>query len=210
MNSAVTATPHAGLRRERIDHAWKETLYLLLDLAVGVAGFTVIVTGMSLGLGLLITLIGIPIIAVTLLLARWAGRAELARARALLDLDLPAPGPLPREEGVLARIFAPIRDATAWKAAAYFVLMLPAGIATFTIAVTWWAASLAMLTLPAWAWALPHNGPNLGNGYYWSHVWQLALSTLAGVLLTLAAPYVMHWTTYIDRGLLRLLRRSGE
>ena len=210
MNSAVTASPHAALRRGRLDRAWKETLYLLLDLAVGVIGFTVVVTGLSLGLGLLITLIGIPIIAATLLLVRWAGRVELARASVLLEEDLPGPGPLPRGESLLGRLFAPIRDAAAWKAAAYFVLMLPAGIVTFTIAVTWWATALGMLTLPAWAWALPHNGPEIGNGYYWSHVWQLALSCVAGFLLTLAAPRVMHWTTYIDRGLLRLLRRSGE
>jgi len=189
---------------------WKETLYLLLDLPVGVVGFTLVVTGLSLSLGLLITLIGIPLLAATLLLARLAGGAERARAGALLECELPAPAPLPRRETALARLFAPIRDAAAWRATAYFALMLPVGIVTFTVAVTWWAAALGLLTLPAWAWALPHHGPAIGDSYHWTHPWQLALSSLAGLLLTLAAAPVIHGVTFLDRGLLTLLRRSGS
>jgi Putative sensor len=188
---------------------WKETLYLLLDLPVGVVGFTLVVTGLSLALGLLITLLGIPVLAATLLLARVAGRAERARARALLECKLLAPGPLPRQETVLARVFAPIRDGSAWRATAYFALMLPTGIVTFTVAVTWWATALWLLTLPAWAWALPHGGPKITDTYYWSHPWQLALSFVAGLLLTLAAAPVIHAVTFLDRGLLTLLRRSA-
>src|SRR5262249_28255774 len=44
---------------------WLETAYLLVDLPVGIVGFTVVVTGLSLGLGMLITLIGIPILTLT-------------------------------------------------------------------------------------------------------------------------------------------------
>src|SRR5262249_39001935 len=49
---------------------WLETAYLLVDLPVGIVGFTVVVTGLSLGLGMLITLIGIPILTLTLLACR--------------------------------------------------------------------------------------------------------------------------------------------
>jgi len=66
---------------------------------------------------------------------------------------------------MLARVFAPIRDGSAWRATAYFALMLPTGIVTFTVAVTWWAAALWLLTLPAWAWALPHGGPKITDTY---------------------------------------------
>ena len=197
-----------GLLRVRV---WKETLYLLLDLPVGVVGFTLVVTGLSLALGLLITLIGIPLGAATLLLARLAGRPERARARALLECDIPPPGPLRQEETLLRRVFAPIRDGAAWRATAYFALMLPVGIVTFTVAVAWWATSLFLLTLPAWAWALPHNGPAVGeSSYYWSHPWQLALSSVVGLLLTLAAPAIIHGTSFLDRGVLKLLGRRGD
>jgi Putative sensor len=187
---------------------WKETLYLLLDLPIGVAGFTFVVTGLSLGVSLLITLVGVPLLAATLVLARLAGRAELARSRALLDYELVAPEPLPRRKTVLTRLWAPIRDGSAWRSTAYFALMLPVGIATFTIAVTWWGATLFLVTLPTWAWALPHGGPLITHGYYWSQGWQLALSFVAGLALALATPAVIHAATYLDRGLLALLGRS--
>ena len=58
---------------------WEETLYLLLDLPVGVAGFTLAVTGLAGAAGLLITFLGLPLLTATLLLARLAGRGELAR-----------------------------------------------------------------------------------------------------------------------------------
>jgi hypothetical protein len=207
------ALPHvardAGARRERIRaRVWKEPLHLLLDLPVGVVGFTFVVTGLALGVGLAITLLGIPVLAGTLVVVRRARAAELARARALLGCDRAPPAlPAPPQDR-LARLLAPIRDASAWKAAAYFTLMLPVGVVTFTVTVAWWGTALALSTLPAWAWALPHNGPAIGDGYHWSHPWQLALSTLAGLLMVVAAPAVIHGVSLLDRALLRLLGGS--
>ena len=37
---------------------WKETIHLLLNLPIGIATFTIVVTGFALGFGLIITLIG--------------------------------------------------------------------------------------------------------------------------------------------------------
>jgi hypothetical protein len=183
-----------SLTRNRV---FNETLYLLLDLPIGVAGFTAVVTALAVALSMSITLVGIPLLTATLLAARYAGRAERARARALLGYELPAPQPLPREKTVLTRLFAPIRNGAAWRATTYFALMLPAGIVTFTVAVTWWATSLALLTSPAWGWTQEH----------WNRPYQLALSAIAGLGMTLAAPAVMHGLTALDRRLLRLLGR---
>ena len=189
---------------------WKETLHLLLDLPVGIAGFTLVLTGLATAAGLLVTFLGIPLLTATLLLSRLAGRGELARARVLLGVDLPPPRPLPRQRGGLARLFAPIRDGAAWRSALYFLLMLPVGVVTFTVALTWWATSLGALTLPAWAWSVnrPHGGPQLWDGHYLHRPWQLALSSAAGLVLLLLAPAVVHGLSFLDRGLLRLLRRS--
>ena len=183
-----------SLARTRV---WNETLYLLLDLPVGIAGFTAVVTALAVALSLSITLVGIPLLTATLVLARYAGRAERARARALLGYELAAPRPLPRERTVLTRLFAPIRNGAAWRATTYFALMLPVGIATFTVAVTWWATSLALLTSPAWAWTQEH----------WNRPYQLVISAVVGLGMTLAAPAVMHGLTAVDRRLLQLLAR---
>ena len=181
---------------------WRETAYLLLDLPVGVAGFTFVVTGLSLGAGLLITLVGIPILVLTLLGCRGAAWLELRRAR-LLSLDLPDPPPLDRTGSFLRRASRPLVDGVGWRAAAYFVLMLPVGIVTFTVAITIWATALGLLTLPAWAWSVPHGGPEFGNAYYWNKPWQLALGVLAGAILTLLAPWAVRALAACDRGLVR-------
>jgi signal transduction histidine kinase len=181
---------------------WFETAYLLLDLPVGVIGFTVVVTGLSLGLGLLITLIGIPILTLTVLACRVAIGPELYRAR-LLGLRLPPPPRVDSSGSFLRRLVRPLGDAAGWRAAAYFVLMLPVGIATFTIAVTWWATALGLLTLPAYAWSVPHGGPQIGHSTYWNEPWQLALAALAGAVLTLIAPWVIRGLAAVDRGMVR-------
>jgi signal transduction histidine kinase len=74
---------------------------------------------------------------------------------------------------------------------------------TFTIAVTWWATALGMLTLPVWAWSVPHGGPQFGEHYYWHKPWQLALSSVAGLVLTLIAPWVIRGLATLDRGMVR-------
>src|SRR3954470_10400561 len=118
--------------------AAKETLHLLLDLPVGIAGFTIAVTGLATSAGLLVTFLGVPLLAGTLLLARLGAQAERFRARVLLDLDVPAPHPLVWPAGALGRVLAPFRDGASWRATLYFLLMLPVGIATFSVALGWW------------------------------------------------------------------------
>src|SRR6516165_2284112 len=98
---------------------WLETAYLLLDLVVGVAGFT---------------LVGIPILVLTLLGCRGAAWLERRRAR-ILGLDLPDPPPLDSSGSFLRRASRPLVDGIAWRSAAYLVLMLPVGIVTFTVVV---------------------------------------------------------------------------
>ncbi|HEX6762599.1 MAG TPA: sensor histidine kinase [Gaiellaceae bacterium] len=186
---------------------WRETAYLLVDLPVGIAGFTFVVTGLSLGLGLLITLVGLPVLAATLLGCRGAAWLERERAR-LLGLSLPDPPPRDRTGSWLRRLVRPLGDGVAWRGAVYLVLMLPVGVAAFTITVTFWSLALGLLTLPAWAWSLPH-GAQLGPSYYWNQPWQLALASVAGAVLTLLAPWVVRGVAWANGGLVRgLLGRS--
>ena len=52
--------------------------YLVLGLPLGVAGFTLAVTGLALSAGLMITLAGIPVLVVTLLVAARRSRRRSA------------------------------------------------------------------------------------------------------------------------------------
>ena len=183
---------------------WRETLYLLLDLVVGVVGFTFVVTGLSLGAGLLITLVGIPILGLTVLGCRGAAWLERRRAR-LLDLELPDPPPLDRSGSFLRRASRPLVDGVGWRAALYLLLMLPVGIVTFTVAVTVWSTALGLLALPVYAWSLPHGGPQFGDSYYWNKPWQIAVAAVAGAVLILIAPWIVRGLAAADRAFVRAL-----
>src|ERR671918_2679217 len=70
---------------------WKETIHLLLNMPIGIATFTIIITGLAVGFGLLITLIGIPILFALLYVSRAMGTIERVRAALLLDADVRSP-----------------------------------------------------------------------------------------------------------------------
>src|SRR4051794_29645535 len=73
-----------------IDRAGRDLIYLLSGLPLGILTFTVAITGLSLALGLAITLAGIPILLATLYAGRWM--ADLERRRAAWALEVPIQG----------------------------------------------------------------------------------------------------------------------
>src|SRR5262245_30370269 len=135
---------------------WQETIHLLLNMPVGIATFTIIVTGFATGLGLLITLIGIPILIAMLYVSRAMGWFERGRAKLLLDLDVPSPyRPEPARDTWWRPFLSKVTDPATWTEIVYHLLLLPIGVLTFTLAFTFWVLGLSLLFLPVYAWALP-------------------------------------------------------
>jgi Putative sensor len=134
----------------------RDFTYLVLGLPLGIAAFTIAVTGFSLAAGLLITLAGIPVLVVTLLAVR--ALAALERKRAGWVLAAPVRGRERRLTGSpWERTKAIVRDPASWRDALWSLVLLPVGIAGFTVAVSLWSVALGFLTSPAWYWALPSD-----------------------------------------------------
>ncbi|MYS40929.1 sensor histidine kinase, partial [Streptomyces sp. SID5998] len=74
----------AGLRAPFEGRSWRELAYVLLSLPMGILLFVYAVTMASLGAGLLVTFLGIPVLAGALAGCRLLGVVERARARGLL------------------------------------------------------------------------------------------------------------------------------
>jgi len=109
--------------------------YLLSSLPLALAGFVLVVTGLSLGLGLLITLLGVPVLVVTLLGTRHLAAFERERARALLGARLPRPRRrAPRPAGIWVNFVDLLADRTTWSAVALVLLWLPLSILDLTVA----------------------------------------------------------------------------
>jgi signal transduction histidine kinase len=137
---------------------WTATVYLLASMWVGLAWFVILVTGLSLGAGLLIVWVGVLVLALTLL--AWRGGAWLERrwVKAMLGVAVPAPyRPLPA--GSLwrrARVLA--GDPATWKDLAYLVLLFPLGLVWFVVTTTLWTFALGLLTAPLWYWTPSEGG----------------------------------------------------
>ncbi|HTH04787.1 MAG TPA: sensor histidine kinase [Ilumatobacteraceae bacterium] len=182
---------------------WKETLHLLIDLPLGIAWFTIIVTGIALGVGLVpLMFLGLLVLLLTLQFVRVVSAIERARAKALLDADIANPFmPLGEIQGWWSRIKAVLGDAALWKGVAYCVLALPVGIITFTVAVTFWSIALGGVTAPIWATIEAMVGSNDPHG--WAYVGLTAASFVAGLIFLVGTPWVIHGLAVMDRGLIR-------
>ncbi|MYV65305.1 sensor histidine kinase, partial [Streptomyces sp. SID2131] len=84
-SAAVPAAP----ARPRIAYGketWKEIAFLLSNLLTTLAGFVYAVVSVLLGVGLSVTVVGLPLLALGLGGARLLGRSERGRARGLLGV----------------------------------------------------------------------------------------------------------------------------
>ncbi|MFI5758324.1 sensor histidine kinase [Streptomyces sp. NPDC051569] len=119
-------------------HTWSEIAYLLSNLPFALIGFVYVVATVTTGVGLSVTVIGLPWLVAGLAGARLLGRAERARARALLGVRVDEPSPLgahtrSRPDGVLGWVWAGLKDPVAWRTMLYAFIRLPWGVLTFTI-----------------------------------------------------------------------------
>ena len=188
---------------------WRELGYALLNLPMGVLGFVWTVTMLSLGAGLLITFIGLPVLALALGGCRAIGRVERARARSLLWLDIEEPAPIrAKGRGLPARLGSRLGSGVNWRHAIYCLLLLPWGIVTFTVAVSFFTYGWGLLTYPLWMWVFPaftsRDGLQIydnGNGHSWYlHTpLDLTLSVAVGAALVLATPWLIRGMAHVDR-----------
>src|SRR5262245_30739951 len=174
----------------------KESLHLLLDLPIGIATFTILVTLVSTGLSTLVVIVGFPILLATAFVVRWIANLERARLRWLLDADDLAPAQWPGEgEPFLQRIWTCIKVPTVWKEGFYELALMPWGIATFTITVVLWSVTFAATFFITYFWALPESYP-------WYEVLGI---TVGGLVLLVVGPWIVHGIALFGRALSRAL-----
>ncbi|MEU8711699.1 sensor domain-containing protein [Streptomyces sp. NPDC048663] len=119
-------------------HTWKEIAHLLLNLPAAVFGFVYVSATVWVSGVLTITVVGIPLLAATLLGARQLGKLERARARALLGVRVEEPTPLPlgKRGSRTQRLFMALKDPVGWRTLLYDFIRLPWGVLTFCTVLT--------------------------------------------------------------------------
>jgi hypothetical protein len=128
---------------------WLGMLFHLLAFPLGLFYFVFLVTGLSLGVGLVVVWVGIPILLVVAGAWWLFGAFERLQAQYLLGAAVP---PAPREwekvEGVWGKLKAHFGSAATWKDLVYLLAKLVFGTVSFTLLVV--AASMV-----GWFLAMP-------------------------------------------------------
>ncbi len=188
-----------------------DSLYVLGGFPLGVAAFCVMVTGISAGAGLLITVTGIPVLVITLFAARGFAHLERARIRPVLHrrpVTVVYRQP-PPDAGWWRRMFTPLADAQAWLDVLHGIVRFPVSTATFVIATTWWAVAAGGITYWFWQQFLPvGNDDDLPRilGFGDGDSGRLAFYTVLGIFCTLTLPIVIRtialFEAWVAHGLL--------
>ena len=120
---------------------WTSLTHHLLGLPLGTAYFIWLVTGLATGLGLAITIIGIPLLTLVLAATRPLLMLERGLANALLGTQLPPVAVAPKGQAYWT-------DGTTWRGIGYLLARFPIGVATFIVAVTVSSVALWCLAAP--------------------------------------------------------------
>lgn len=131
--------------------------YLLLAFPLGVAYFVVVVVGLSLGAGLLVVWVGLPVLLGTVGLAVALAGVEARLARWLLGRDVPDPAALAAfdresvvdpEGGHLAAVRRLLVEPTTWTSLGVALAKFVYGQVALVVVVTAVAVDVALLAAP--------------------------------------------------------------
>ena len=193
--------------------------YLLLAFPLGIAYFVFLVTGISVGAGLIIIWVGVPILALVLA-GSWAlCQLERVLAIGLLKEDIPAmrrddrseqladSGPsLGTEErlliGAWRRLKSHLANRLTWTGMIYLFMKFPLGIASFVIVVVLVSVTAGLLGSPFYYWV--GDGIELGI-WQVDELWEALILTLAGIPLVFISLHLMNGTAYLSGRLARVM-----
>ena len=162
---------------------WLNLLFQVLAFPLGLFYFVFLVTGLSVGLGLVIIWVGIPILLIVAGAWWLFGAFERLQAKYLLGAAVSAP---PRAwenvNGVWGKLKAHFGSGATWRDLFYLLAKLALGIVSFTLLVTLAGILFWLVYLPvAHFWGIPFV--DFGNGRVWTPPLWLAIAAVPGAIL---------------------------
>ncbi|MFI6447373.1 sensor domain-containing protein [Kitasatospora sp. NPDC050543] len=194
-----------------------EIRFALTGLPVATAGFVFAVTLFSFGLSTVVTVIGLPVLAVLLSGARAFAALERARARTMLGLDVPGPAPVrSARPGFWGGVVDRLSDAAGWKAVLYQVITFPWAVLSFVVTLDFLLLGWAIAAYPLYHWAYarftPWAGLNLfdytdsaggHHEYVITSPLQIAGVSAFGFLLVFLTPLLVRGLNGVNRCAIR-------
>ncbi len=185
--------------------AWGALFYLLFSLVTGVFYFTWVVTGISLSLGLMVLIIGLPFSGLFILSVRGLALVEGRLVEALLGVRMPR-RPLFQQgnRGWWQHFKAIVSAKHTWLSIIYLLLQLPLGIFYFALFISLLAVALSGVALPIMQLGFDLPITYINDAYYLSG-WVLAAAVIAGVFVAMATMHLAKALGHLHGALARAL-----
>jgi uncharacterized membrane protein len=177
--------------------AYASVFYLLFSFITGMCYFTVAWTGLSLSLGMIVLIIGLPVVALFLLVVQGIALVEGRIVEALLGVRMPRRPLFARKDLNLWNRFKVLfTDKLSWTAMLYMVVQMPLGVAYFSVIVTLFTLGLAWMAVPIVQYGFDLPIVTV-EGYYWyAPGWLIPLVIIAGFIVILLT---MHLAKAVGR-----------
>ena len=114
-------------------------------------------TPVTVGAGLMVVLVGIPILILAFALIRAFVAGERLLLRKLLDAVVPDPAPVRRPAALVSRMMSYLGDAQLWKGLVYLLMHFAFGVVSFSLVMALIPASVALLMAPLTYTLVPYN-----------------------------------------------------
>ena len=189
-------------------------LYLLMSFPLGILYFVFLVTGLSVGISLMIVWVGLLILLAVF--AAWYGLLVFERQLAMWLLKTEIP-PMVRQDVPQASLWqkfvAAIQNSVAWKGLVYLFARFPMGIFSFVVLISLLALSASLIAAPFYYPYVAELQPQVVmsiNGTSYSQ-WlidtpvEAALACLAGILTMLASMHVFNGMAWISGKFARVM-----
>jgi signal transduction histidine kinase len=193
------------LREPFTPRPWRELGFFIVGGLLGVVALAFTLATMVAGVWLLITFVGVILIATSVRGARGIGAWHRGLARSLLQEEIEEPKPFMAKAGFLGWLQSSLRDQTGWRSIAYTIVKAPIILFGVWFGIGTWISAFLFLTDPFLGRAsgsprglgpitvfVSPGGVNSGGfGYYF-------LTFLLGVVLFFVAPWTMRAVVKID------------
>ena len=193
---------------------WGELFWFVLSAPLAILGIAFVALSIAGGIALLITFVGVIIIAAGVRGARGLGAFHRGLARSFLDEQIEEPDPFAPRPGLLGWLQSALRDRAGWRATAYSVIKIPIAVFGVWFAFSVWVDALFCLGYPIWG-AGAQRPAEFGIAVNFFKPGYLSVGTsgflhgiaifLTGVILLFVAPWTMRAVVYVDRRLMRAL-----
>lgn len=171
---------------------WRVGCYNLTGFPVATFVFCVMVTLLTLSVGLLITFVlALPVVWLTFVLSRGFARFERGRVAALAGVRLEDPAPPLTASSAWGRLKERVRSGQRWREIAHHLAAFPVQTFGYVMTTAAWCGSLAMLVMPAYINGLPEDEAK----FHFFDVTQGIGAATASVVGFLGVVFVAPWVT---------------